>query len=83
MPLHTLSSDEISDLVTSSESWLSDLETRLRSGQPLVDIDGHEVALHRLWRALFRRGRALAEHGQTELARKLYQFAENNCAEGE
>ncbi len=83
MPLHTLSTDEIRDLVTSSENWLSELETRLRSGQPLIGDDGQEIALHRLWRALFRRGRALAEHGQTELARKLYQFAENNCAEGE
>lgn len=81
MPHAPLSTDELAALIERSENWLNDLQARVDSGQPLVDDTGAERSSVEVWRALFRRGRDLADHGETELARELYQFAETNCAE--
>lgn len=81
MPHAPLSPDELADLVERSKTWLDDLHSRADSGRALVDDTGAERSSVELWRALFRRGRDLADHGQTALARDLYQFAETHCAE--
>lgn len=81
MPQQPLTKDDLRELVGRSEAWLADLNSRLNDNQELATDDGQVLARHALWRALFRRGRLLADHGETELARRLYQFAEEHCAD--